>query len=352
MSAVRSSTPHHVFISYSRADSDFVARLVRDLEAHGIGVWVDIEGLQPGTPNWETSIREAIRQAFALIFVASPHAAQSSPIHSELSIGQDSQKTILPVWASGEQWSSCAPFDMMRAQYIDLRDHQYNANFTQLVNAIEQRRPDHMVIDDDITPRGYFKVGFGDFGNQSAIAFKYAAFSSMRQFTDVLYTTHLRDTLAPFTYGSQWILASDAGREQPWLGVRRLCIPFEWFLLPDEQRKQPMVKNDPHWADGSLASFGVKSDTAWQVMRIPDIIFGIVTNEDFFASLFESLTDERLEKTISSILIDNPLQERSEAHKAYRYQFVCAHDGNRPRPHFNGKVMVPTMRDYYADYLP
>lgn len=340
----------HVFISYSRADSDFAARLIRDLEARGIGVWIDVDGLQPGTSNWEMSIRAAISQAFALIFVASPSSAQSGPVHGELSISQVANKVILPVWAAGDHWASCAPFDLMRAQYIDLRDNQYDANFVQLIAAIEQQRPDHMVIEQDALPHGYFKVVLGDIGNQSTIAFKYTAFSSAREFSDVLYTTYLRDVVAPFTYGSQWILASDAGVEQPWLGVRRLCIPFSWFLLSEERRKQPMVAIDAHWADTSLASFGVKSDTSWRVMRIPAIIFGVVTNEEFFATIFDALTDEHYGKLISDILIA-PLHERSEAHGAYQYRYVCAYDGRRPGEHFSGKVLIPNMQDYYRDVI-
>jgi TIR domain len=343
--------PRHVFISYSRADSDFAARLIRDLEARGIGVWIDVDGLQPGTPNWEISIRAAISQAFALIFVASPNSAQSGPVHGELSIAGDTNKTILPVWATGDHWSSCAPFDMMRAQYIDLRADHYAANLDPLIAAIEQQRPDHMVIEqEDALPHGYFKVGLGNFGSQNAVAFKYTAFSSARQFSDVLYTTYLRDTVAPFTYGSQWILVSDAGPEQPWLGVRRLCIPFSWFLLPEEQRKQPMVAIDAHWGDTSLASFGVKSDTNWRVMRLPTTIFGIVTNEDFFASIFDSLTDEHYGKLIADILMA-PLQERSESHGTYQYRYVCAYDGRRPGEHFSGKVLIPIMQDYYRDVI-
>lgn len=343
-------TPRHVFISYSRADSTFVTRLIRDLEAHDIGVWVDVEGLQPGTPNWEKSIREAIHQAFAIIFIASPDSAQSGPVHGELSISQVANKVILPVWATGDHWASCAPFDLMRTQYIDLRDNQYDANFTRIISAIEQQRPDHMVIEQDAPLHGYFKVGLGDFGNQSTTAFKYAAFSSAREFSDVLYTTYLRDAVAPFTYGSQWILASDAGPEQPWLGVRGLCIPFSWFLLSEERRKQPMVAMDAHWADISLASFGVKSDTSWQVMRIPAIIFGIVTNEEFFATIFDALTNEHYGKLISDILL-SPLHERSESHGTYQYQYVCGYDGRRPGEHFSGKVLIPIMQDYYRDVI-
>ena len=70
-------TQRHVFVSYSRANSDFANKLMRDLQAQGIGVWIDHTGIQPGTPNWERAIREAIDTAFAIVLVASPESAQS-----------------------------------------------------------------------------------------------------------------------------------------------------------------------------------------------------------------------------------------------------------------------------------
>lgn len=354
--------PRHVFISYSRANSDFVARLSRDLEARGIGVWVDIEGLQPGTPNWEKSIREAISRAFAMIFVASPDSAQSNPVHGELSIAKDSSKTIIPVWAMGDQWSSCAPFDMMRAQYVDLRDSQYAANLDQLIDAIERQRPQHMLFESNIPPhdylsilppQGYFRVGLGDFGQQNAVAFKATTFSSMSQFLNLLYTTYLRGAVAPLSYGSEWILASDAGPDQLFLAVRRLGIPFSWFLLAEDQRKQPITKLDSHWADGSLESFGLRNTTSWQVMRIPEVIFGIVTDDSLLAAVFESITDSRFGKIIEVLMTEYQPEERSETHARCQYRFVLSHDGRDGRSlRFSEKILVAVMRDYYKDFIP
>jgi len=45
-----------VFLSYSRADSDLVMRLKNDLLGHGVQVWIDREGLQPGTLDWEEAL--------------------------------------------------------------------------------------------------------------------------------------------------------------------------------------------------------------------------------------------------------------------------------------------------------
>src|SRR4051794_40846503 len=185
-------TQRHVFVSYSRANSDFADKLMRDLQAQGIGVWIDHTGIQPGTPNWERAIREAIDTALAIVLVASPESAQSSAVHGELSIATDAEKTLLPVWAAGDRWSSCIPLEMSRSQYLDLRAEQYELHFPDLVAAIEKMRPAHMVLDEDVPPHGYFKVAPGEFGSHQSVAFKYSAFSSMRQFTDVLFTQYLR----------------------------------------------------------------------------------------------------------------------------------------------------------------
>ncbi len=344
-----SPKPRHVFVSYSRANNDFADKLTRDLKARGIAVWIDHDGLHPGMPNWENAIRVAIDKAFAIVFVASPDAAQSSPVQGELSIARDAGKTILPVWAAGDRWSSCAPLEMSRAQYTDLRDEQYDAHIPDLIAAIEQQRPAHLILDEDDPPRGYFKVALG-FGEPDSAAFKYSAFAKMRDFTDVLYTNYLRDTLAPFTYGSEWVLASDAGVEQKRLKMRRLCLPFTWFLLMEAQRKQPLITIDAHWADGPLASFGVHSETRWQVMKVPQTIFAVATNESFFGKTFESLTNIRLGKVMTMILGDGTWEVPSETYDAYLYKFVCSYDQDLPGR--AGRILIPTMRDYYDEYAP
>jgi len=59
LNSLSDSTPHVlpvsrptaiVFLSYSHLDRDFVLRLQTDLQAQGIHIWIDQDGLQPGTP--------------------------------------------------------------------------------------------------------------------------------------------------------------------------------------------------------------------------------------------------------------------------------------------------------------
>ena len=51
-----SGTGHHVFLAYSRKDTATMQRLRADLHTAGIGVWIDEEDLEPGTPQWQRTI--------------------------------------------------------------------------------------------------------------------------------------------------------------------------------------------------------------------------------------------------------------------------------------------------------
>lgn len=63
----------HVFISYAKEDAKEAAILNRFLAASGVKTWIDFEQLMPGVP-WQTKIKEAIKDARALIILGSTHS--------------------------------------------------------------------------------------------------------------------------------------------------------------------------------------------------------------------------------------------------------------------------------------
>ena len=77
-----------VFLCYARADSELVTRLKTDLLERRIHVWIDREGLQPGTLDWEEALRTAIRAAQAVLLIASPNARSSRYVRDELRIAE------------------------------------------------------------------------------------------------------------------------------------------------------------------------------------------------------------------------------------------------------------------------
>jgi hypothetical protein len=134
----------HIFISYSRANISFVQRLGADLQRNGITVWIDQSGLQPGTPDWETALRDAIGKAHAVILIASEEARKSPYVKDELRLAHDVHHLpIYPLWVAGTQWINCIPLGWGGTQYIDARggESQYQAALHQLIAVLSGASP-------------------------------------------------------------------------------------------------------------------------------------------------------------------------------------------------------------------
>jgi len=149
MSTTRARATHvthvtHVFISYSHANITFVHRLASDLQSNGITVWVDQSGLAPGTPDWETALRDAIGKAHAVILIASEEARKSPYVKDELRLAHDVHHLpIYPLWVAGTQWINSIPLGWGGTQYIDARggEAQYQAALHQLIAALSGANP-------------------------------------------------------------------------------------------------------------------------------------------------------------------------------------------------------------------
>src|SRR6266571_551392 len=134
----------YVFLSYSRANNSFAQRLVADLQRNGITVWVDQSGLTPGTPDWETALRDAISKAHAVILLASEEARKSPYVKDELRLAHDFYHLpVYPLWVAGTQWINSIPLGWGGTQYIDARgdEAQYQAALDQLIDALHGANP-------------------------------------------------------------------------------------------------------------------------------------------------------------------------------------------------------------------
>lgn len=153
MSTTRASATH-VFISYSRINLSFVQRLVADLRSSGITVWIDQSGLAPGTPDWETALRNAISKAHAVIYIASEEARKSRTVKDELRLAYEVHHLpIYPLWVAGTQWINCIPLGWGGTQYIDARgEAQYPSALHRLIAALSGANPIASLIPDSTTP--------------------------------------------------------------------------------------------------------------------------------------------------------------------------------------------------------
>jgi tetratricopeptide (TPR) repeat protein len=83
----------YVFISYSRRDKEYVARLAEFLQARDISVWYD-----PDIPNgarWRLIIQDRLERAAALLLIQSASALESDWVDNEFSYAQEMRKPIL-----------------------------------------------------------------------------------------------------------------------------------------------------------------------------------------------------------------------------------------------------------------
>src|SRR6266571_4610511 len=183
------STSPFVFLSYSRADGEFVTRLRTDLQAQGIEVWIDKEGIQPGTPDWEQALRTAIRSAHAVLFIASPHARSSRYIKDELRLAEMYQRSVYPIWMAGTHWMDAVPIGWGGTQYIDARDACYQTALPDIVRALRRSleettakliKPPEM----DFEPRNPYK-GLRAFTSEDAHDF-FGREKLIGEFTDIL----------------------------------------------------------------------------------------------------------------------------------------------------------------------
>ena len=85
----------HVFISYSKKDSDFAHRLADDLIANGHDIWID-RTLKVGD-KWEKIIEENLLEANEIIVVLSSNSIASKWVQHEGSMAYALGKNFFPL---------------------------------------------------------------------------------------------------------------------------------------------------------------------------------------------------------------------------------------------------------------
>ncbi len=86
----------HVFISYSRKDSDFVNRLEIDLHQRGIITWRDVHSI-PGGAKWFRRIKQGLESSYAMIYVDTPDAETSDWVEKEFLFSVALNLPIIPI---------------------------------------------------------------------------------------------------------------------------------------------------------------------------------------------------------------------------------------------------------------
>jgi len=125
--------PYHVFLSYSRKDTETMCRVRDDLRTEGLGVWTD-ENLAIGTQQWKDAIEDAIENAGCLVVILSPDAKQSVWVDRELEYARSQQVSIFSVLARGDS-GNAIPIELVSDQWADIRI-DYARGFQELLESV------------------------------------------------------------------------------------------------------------------------------------------------------------------------------------------------------------------------
>ena len=80
----------HIFISYTREDSEFVLKLARDLRSEGVNIWLDQLDIPPGV-RWDRAVEQALRTCDRLLVILSPASVASPTTFSSGSCSNSSR---------------------------------------------------------------------------------------------------------------------------------------------------------------------------------------------------------------------------------------------------------------------
>jgi formylglycine-generating enzyme required for sulfatase activity len=123
-----------LFLCYSHRDLRATRQVQESLRSAGLSAWLD-EGLEPGAPDWQDAIAEAIAQATAMVVLLSPNAKASPWVRREISYAQAQGKRVFPLLLEGDQ-AGAVPLSLMDVQWVDGRDRLATAVAGQLLPAL------------------------------------------------------------------------------------------------------------------------------------------------------------------------------------------------------------------------
>jgi hypothetical protein len=126
---------NHIFISYSRRDSEFVDRLIAALERYGFSTWEDVKALAGGDV-WKAAISKAVRECDAFLVILSPQSASSENVSKELAIATKHARRIVPVMYEACKIPDKMEYDLAELQWADFVGPTFDEALEKLVRAL------------------------------------------------------------------------------------------------------------------------------------------------------------------------------------------------------------------------
>jgi hypothetical protein len=163
----------HVFVSYARKDLDFVMRLVGDLRAAKISIWLDREKIIPGE-FWDKVIIEGLEQSDATLVVLSQNSITSHYVFAESLRAAGLQKPIFVIIVDDVNVydHNNFPAILKEARYLDAH-LDYNDMISKLLAAlpksVRQEQPDTR---QQFKSKGYVFISYCEEDTEFAVSLR------------------------------------------------------------------------------------------------------------------------------------------------------------------------------------
>ena len=126
-----------VFISYSRRNKGFAARLNDSLDNSGVNAWVDWEGI-PLSSDWMDEITLAIEGADAFLFIITPDSLASEVCAQELELGLQYNKKLIPILHLEPEKGQEMHEQLAATNWVYMRGQDdYDATLPALIDTIQ-----------------------------------------------------------------------------------------------------------------------------------------------------------------------------------------------------------------------
>jgi len=129
-----------VFVSYSRADSDFARKLNEALQIQGKTTWFDQESIASGS-DFQQEIYRGIENSDNFVFIISPKSVNSPYCADEVEYAQRLNKRFVTILHREISPQELHPA-LASVQWIDFNKHDgdFYANFSELVRTLDTDR--------------------------------------------------------------------------------------------------------------------------------------------------------------------------------------------------------------------
>lgn len=129
-----------VFLSSAPGDKAFAERLAASLRAANIVVWDEEHGPPDASPDVQERLKQSIRDAQAMLLVASPQARTSYTVKEHLHLADLYQRRLILTWI-GDGASGQSPLvSWPDTLWIDAQHTSYETTFKRIEGALQQNR--------------------------------------------------------------------------------------------------------------------------------------------------------------------------------------------------------------------